>query len=51
MAKGFNVRNLGELTREIVSCPSFKLVEDEVLSRMSKNIERGLNVKLDKIFK
>lgn len=46
LKRGIKVKNLGDLTKEIVSCPSFKNVEAELIN----NITGGLNVKLDKIF-
>lgn len=46
LKKGAKVRNLGELTKQILECPSFKQVEKELVSA----INRGLNVKTDKLF-
>lgn len=46
LKRGLKVNNLGELTKEIVDCPSFKDVEKELINK----INRGLNVKFDKIF-
>ena len=39
MLKGDKINSLGDLTKEIINCPSFKQVEDDMLN---KSFERRL---------
>jgi len=41
---GKPVKNLGELTKEMLNCPSFKDVENELVR---KEIQSSLKIKLD----
>lgn len=45
LLQGKPVKNLGVLTKEMLACPSFKAVEDELIN---KEIKESLRIKLDK---
>lgn len=45
LIQGKPIKNLGELTKEMLKCPSFKDVENELIS---KEIKASLKIKLDK---
>jgi len=45
LIQGKPVKNLGELTKEMLKCPSFKDVESELIN---KEIKASLKIKLDK---
>lgn len=45
LLQGKPIKNLGELTKEMLQCPSFKDLEQELIN---KEIKNTLKIKLDK---
>lgn len=48
LLNGNPVRNLGQLTEEMVQCPSFEKLEQELLKGFGKTYNFDIKIKLDK---